>query len=57
MITGASLSSTVIVTEQLAVLPLPSSTFHVMVVSPRGSTSPATVSVPLRSLVSVVVAA
>src|SRR5690606_9774177 len=48
---GASLSSIVITVVQVVVWPLPSSTVHTTVVSPVGSTSPARVSVPLRSLV------
>ena len=55
VITGASLSSTVMVIEHTSVLPLPSSTVQVTTVSPSGSTSPAIVAVPVRSLVRVVV--
>src|SRR5690606_40270995 len=51
VIIGASLSSTVITVVQVAVWPLPSSTIHTTVVIPFGSTSPARVAVPLRSLV------
>src|SRR5690606_11848881 len=50
VITGASLSSTVITVVQVALWPLPSSTVHTIVVSPSGNTAPSRVASPLKSL-------
>ena len=48
---GSSLSSTVMVVVHISVCPFPSSTVQVTIVSPKGSTAPAIVAVPVKSLV------